>query len=289
MGHFIPGLCFAALGLGLLLLALWRFRQLTWRNRTDNNQYQRKYQEEFATLHIPEKDPWFLKWFGILCTTGTTVGSLYEIWDKDPGYDPVALTHCTLYVSYFIIGICSLYESVGRLPLDTHRVALVVACIVQSGIWYAHGTMKQLPEDGTLHILLSFINVATAAVAAYSIRYTDSVVAFLSGWALLLLQGIWIVLSGMYECCIDLHAHDIATILALLCLTILLGIVLVAVHCGPSSPSLLLKRQGQGQAKFQSHFTVLRTTDGDDDDDILIDDHANAGDTDAEVAEFFKK
>lgn len=246
MGHAIPGVCFAALGAGLLLVALWRSRQLLLRSSTGG----------FAEQHIPESDPVFLKWFGYVFMGATTVGTLYEMADKDAGYDSVALTHCTMYASYFIIGICALFESKGRLPLDTHRAALVVACTLQSLIWYAHGSMKQLPADGALHIYLSYINGANAAVVAYSMRYTDSVIAFLAGWALILLQGLWIFLSGLYECCIDLHMHDIAAYLALICLFILLTIVLVVVQYGPALSD-------QDAAKYRGNFSVLASNDED--------------------------
>lgn len=241
MGHFVPALCFGGLGLGLLLLALYRARQLPPN-------------KSFSELHIPECDPLFLRWFGLVCMGGTCVGILYEILDKDPGFDSIALTHSTLYISFFIMGVCALYESKGKLPLDTHRAALVLACIVQALIWHAHGTMKKMPEDAMLHILLSWINLANAGVVAYSMRYVDSVIAYLSGWGLLVLQGMWIFIAGLYECCIDLHMHDIATFLALLCLAIFLGVVLVAVHCGPEIAD-------QEKAQFRGNFAFLSEAD----------------------------
>jgi hypothetical protein len=221
LGHAIPGLGFAGLGLGLLLLALWRSRHVP-RGTT------------FAHHHIPEQDPVFLCWLGRICIMGTSIGMMYEIVDSDwPEFDSTALTHCALYSSYFILGICASLESQQRLPLDTHRGALVLACILQALIWQAHGSMKKLPADGALHIYLGYINGANAAVVAYSMRFTDSVMAYLAGWALLVLQGVWIFTASLYECCMDLHYHDVATILALLCLAIFLGIILAVVYCGP--------------------------------------------------------
>jgi hypothetical protein len=243
MGHFVPALCFGGLGLGLLLLALYRARQLP----PNTN-------KSFSELHIPECDPLFLRWFGWVTMAGTCVGIFYEILDKDPGYDSIALTHSTLYISFFIMGVCALYESKGKLPLDTHRAALVLACIVQSLIWHAHGTMKKMPEDAMLHILLSWINIANAAVVAYSMRYVDSVIAYLAGWALLVLQGMWIFVAGLYECCIDLHMHDIATLLALFCLAIFLAVVLVVVHYGPDISD-------QEKPQFRGNFAVLSEVD----------------------------
>ena len=116
--------------------------------------------------------------------------------------------------------------------------------------------MKQLPADGALHIYLSYINGANAATVAYSMRYTDSVIAFLAGWALLVLQGLWIFLSGLYECCIDLHMHDIAAYLALVCLFIFLTIVLVAVLYGPALSD-------QDAAHYRGNFIVLASNEDD--------------------------
>jgi hypothetical protein len=237
MGHFIPGLCYSVLGSGLLLLALYRSRQLGPHS-------------SFADAHIPENDPWFLQWFGLANIAGPVVGTIYEILDSDPGFDPVAFTHSSLYLGYFIMGICALYESKGRLPLDTHRAALVLACVVQALLWQAHGSMKKLPADGALHILLGYLNWATAAVIAYSMRYPDSVIAYLAGWAGLLVQGLWIILSGLYECCIDLSMHMVSACLAMLCLLVFLIIVVVTVHFGPSLPD-------QDIAKYRGKYTVL--------------------------------
>ena len=246
MGHAIPGVCFAGLGMFLLLVALYRARRLPPH-------------KSFVEMHVPENDPFFLLWFGRMNLVGTTVGMLYEILDKDPGFDAVALTHCTLYASYFIMGLCAIYESRGKLPVDTHRAAFVLACIVQAIIWYAHGTMKQLAADAALHIYLSYLNWIHAAVVAYSMRYTDSLIAFLTGWALLVLQGIWIFISGLYECCIDLQMHDVAGLLAILTLLIFLSIVLVFVHYGPALSD-------QDTAHYRGKFTALDTQEDDDHD-----------------------
>ena len=110
--------------------------------------------------------------------------------------------------------------------------------------------MKQLPADGALHIYLSYINGANAATVAYSMRYTDSVIAFLAGWALLLLQGVWIFVAGLYECCIDLKMHDVATYLALQCLAIFLGIVLTIGHFGPELSE-------QDKAQFRGNYVSV--------------------------------
>jgi len=242
MGHFIPGIAYMGLGLGLLWLALYRSRQL------------RVGGASFAEMHIPERNPVFLKWFGILNMTVPALGMIYECLDKDPGWDSIAMTHCTLYMSYFIMGLCALYEAKGRLTCDTHRAALVLACLLQALIWNAHGSMKQLPADGALHLLLGYINGVTAGVMAYSIRYTDSVFAYIAGWGLLVVQGIWIIISGLYECCINLQHHDVVTLLALVCLATFLGIVLVVIHFGPNLPETTTK----------GTFRVLTSTDTDD-------------------------
>jgi hypothetical protein len=61
---------------------------------------------------------------------------------------------------------------------------------------------------------------------------------------------MWIFVAGLYECCIDLHMHDIATLLALFCLTIFLAVVVVVGHYGPAISD-------QEKAQFRGSFAVL--------------------------------
>jgi hypothetical protein len=161
------------------------------------------------------------------------------------------LAHETMYFSFFLVGLCAFLESKGKLPLDTHRAALVVAFIASYLMWYSHGTMKVLMADKELHILLSYINLSNAAVTAYSMRFTDSAIAFIASYALLFLQGMWILTAGFYECCYDLPMHEIATYLAAQCLIVTLGVIVAVSVWGPGISE-------QDDPSYRSNFSPLK-------------------------------
>ena len=175
------------------------------------------------------------------------------------GFMFAQLAHETLYFSYFIVGLCGVLESKGKLPLDSHRAAMVVALIASYLMWHSHGSMKQLMADQELHILLSYINLSNAAVIAYSMRFTDSAIAFIAGYALCFLQGMWLLTAGFYECCYDLPMHEIATYLAVQCLLVTLAIAVAVAFWGPGASE-------QDDLSYRNKFSPLEnmTDDGDE-------------------------
>jgi hypothetical protein len=241
MGHLIAAVFFMGLSLCLLLLMLKRARSVPQG-------------QTFTGLHIPERCPMILSQFGILLMVGTGIGIFFEAYGGvlafgKPFYQ---LSHETTYFSFFLVGLCAFMESRGRLPLDSHRGAMVVAFISSYLMWHSHGTMKLLMADQELHILLSYINLSNAAVVAYSMRFTDSAIAYVSSYALMFLQGAWILTAGFYECCYDFPMHAIATYLALQCSILALAVILAVGFCGPSASE-------QDDPSYRSSFSPLKT------------------------------
>jgi hypothetical protein len=195
-----------------------------------------------------------LRQFGIFLMVATGIGIVVEVTGGviTFGQPFNQLSHETLYFSFLLVGLCGLMESKGRLPLDTHRGAMVVAFISSYLMWHSHGTMKILMADQEIHILLSYINLSSAAVVAYSMRFTDSAIAYVSSYALMFLQGTWILTAGFYECCYDFPMHAIATYLALQCSMVALAVILAVGYCGPSASE-------QDDPSYRSNFSPLKT------------------------------
>lgn len=240
MGHFIPAVFFLVFSLGFLLLMLKRARSVPPG-------------QTFTGLYIPERCPVILRRVGIIMMVGTGIGLILEVSGGvlDKGNPFFQLAHETLYFSFFLVGLCGFLESKGRLPLDTHRAAMVVAFIASYLMWHSHGTMKLLMADQELHILLSYINLSNAAVVAYSMRFTDSAIAFVASYALVFLQGMWVLTAGFYECCYDLPMHEIATYLALQCVIVTLGVILAVGVWGPGASE-------QDDPSYRSNFSPLK-------------------------------
>ena len=139
-------------------------------------------------------------------------------------------------------------------------MAAVVCLITSYLVWYLHDTMKKLPTDQTIHILLSYINLVNAIVVMYSMRFTDSVLAYISNWMLIMLQAFWLLLAGTYECYVDLPMHEIATYLAVLSLLVVLAVTVVYACFGPASAK-------HDNLEFQGDFAPLKTANDTDDND----------------------
>jgi len=179
-------------------------------------------------------------------------------------------SHQVLYFSFWSVALTAIYESKGRLPPDAIRVAAVLAFVSSYLMWHSHGEMKDLMADRELHILLAHVNLANAAIMAYSMRFNDSIVAYVAGCALLMAQAIWHLVVGLHESLIDLRMHDIAAHLGGLIVLMFVVIVSVHVHCVVGSVELT----DQDDIEFRQSFSPLKTTttagtleDEDDEDD----------------------
>ena len=156
------------------------------------------------------------------------------------------------------MGLSAWLEAKGKVPLDSHRGVAVVALLTSAIMWHTHGTMKLLMTDQLMHILLSYVNLANAAVVAYSMRFTDSAIAFIAGYALLVLQGMWLWTAAFYECCYDLPMHEIATYLSVQTLILTFCILIAVAIWGPDASE-------QDDPSYRKNFSMLKEMDDDTD------------------------
>ena len=180
------------------------------------------------------------------------------------------LSHEVLYFGFFAVALTAIYESKGKLPPDTVRVAAVLAFLGSYLMWYSHGQMKELMVDKELHILLAYINLANAAIMAYSIRFNDSTVAYVAGYALIMIQAIWLLLAGLYECRIELNMHDIAAYLSGLMVLMFVVIVSVYAQCVVEPVDEMTE---QYDSDFRQSFAPLKTTTLTNNGDALEDEY----------------
>ncbi|CAB9498518.1 expressed unknown protein [Seminavis robusta] len=252
VGHAIPASFFLGFSVFILLLSLKRARALG--------------QQSFSQVHIPECNPLVLGRLGIGGMIVTVIGITEEMSSAYLAFgNPLQqLAHLTLYFSFFLVCLCAFLETKGRLPPDTHRAALIMAFVSSYLMWHSHGTMKKLMADQIMHILLSYINLSNAAIVAYSMRFTDSTMAFIGGYALLVLQSFWLFTAGLYESCFNLPMHEIATYLAVESLLVFMVIVVVFAMFGP-------EQSMQDNPSYRGDFAPLRVRDDDPDDHELYD------------------
>ncbi|CAB9498517.1 expressed unknown protein [Seminavis robusta] len=248
LGHAIPASFFLGFSVFILLLSLKRARALG--------------QQSFSQVHIPERDPLVLRRVGIGGMIVTVIGLIVEMSGSYAAFgNPFGqLAHETLYFSFFLVSLCAFLETKGRLPPDTHRAALIMAFVSSYLMWHSHGTMKKLMADQIMHILLSYINLSNAAIVAYSMRFTDSTMAYIGGYAMLVLQSFWLFTAGLYESCFNLPMHEIATYLAVESLLVFMVIVVVFAMFGP-------EQSLQDNPSYRGNFAPLKLHGDDDHDD----------------------
>lgn len=221
--HLIPGSLQMIAGGSMLLVCLKRSRKLPPG-------------KSFAELHIPESDPSIIMPMSWMVMSVTLFAILMEgvgAW-RNLG-DPFAqLPHQVLYFSFFFSGIIAQLEVKRRLPMDSHRAGLSVAFLISFLLLRAHTKMKPLAVDRELHSYLSYISLLTSIVIAYSMRCTDSVLAYIASFSLVLLMGLFTITIGFYEWgtgdggyVLDIPLHSVVTYftleIALVGMTVTLG------------------------------------------------------------------
>lgn len=179
MGHFIPAsffLCFGAFLLGLTMHRAVR-----------------------GTVMIPEQNQRVLFLIGITLMVCTTCGLLGEavggyLVMGNPFFQSA---HETLYFLFFFAGMCTLLESYGALPPDSSRCGVAVALLGEYILWHEHALMKSNMVDQRIHIILANISLSNSAIMAWSVHQgSRSLLAYVLGFALLVLQGFWLLTSA---------------------------------------------------------------------------------------------
>lgn len=255
-GHAIPATVFFTGGAIFLIAALRRARNL-------------KAGESFAKKHIPEKSTEllgklsrFLMPFLALGMAMETGGGWYA-----KGNPFFQLAHTTIYFSYFLVALCANLETKRKLPPDSFRVMMVVGLVGEYVIWNSHAAMKKEMSDALMHRLLAYMCLLNAAVTAYSIKFTDSIFAYVASWGLRCLQGSWLMTAGVYEGYIDIKMHYVSSLLSLEASFICLIIMLSWAYFGPEPLP-------QDDPEFRREFSPLNSKE---DDDIEVNGHAMKG------------
>jgi hypothetical protein len=227
-GHFIPAAFFV--GFGLFLLGLTARRALAG-----------------AAVPIPEDDPRVLRGIGWTLAGCTLAGFLVEaiggyvakrnLWFQS--------AHECLYALYFLAGTCALLESRALLPPDSSRCGVVTALVGEYILWHEHALMKTNMIDQRIHIILANLSLLNASVMAWSVyRGSESVVAYVVGFALLVLQGLWLLTAAFNIGINQVHSktggflthHNVGVIFCVQILAVAFGLVLGAAFVRSRAP-----------------------------------------------------
>ena len=193
-GHIAPGIVFCAFGLYGLLKTLKLTRELP-PGKT------------FCQVYLPYKNQKELKIIGQAMMAVTVAGMLYHA--AGEGIDANLGLHICLYFTYFMIGLSCFLESQCRLPPDSTRICLAIACSLAGLLWSAHALMMNMPIHRAVHLCEGYINFATAFAFGGSVAFKSSMVLHLACWALLMLQGFWLLTISAYLWFWDIPRHMI--------------------------------------------------------------------------------
>lgn len=229
-GHFIPAAFFA--GFGLFLLGLTARRALNAAGAGGSGGG-----ESAFVVPIPEDDPRVLRGIGWTLAGCTLAGFLVEaiggylakrnLWFQS--------AHECLYALYFFAGTCALLESKNLLPPDSSRCGVVTALIGEYILWHEHALMKTNMVDQRIHIILANLSLFNALVMAWSVyRGPESMVTYVLGFALLVLQGLWLLTAAFNIGINQVHSktggflthHNVGVIFCVEILAVAFGLVL---------------------------------------------------------------
>jgi hypothetical protein len=220
-GHIAPATIFIAYGTFALIKTLQLTKQLP-PGRT------------FTEVHIPFQDTDTIRRIGLSVMTLTAAGVLYH--SLGEGIDTSIRLHMVLYAGFFMVGLIAVLESKQRLMPDSARMALAVSLFLASCVWSAHGYHMHNQVGQNIHVYLGYLNLADAIAFSYSVMRTDSIVAHIMSWALMVLQGIWLYVIALYLCCIELTEQNVEANLCFI--TILLTIVIAVVIAAADLPQV---------------------------------------------------
>ena len=246
VGHIVPGAPFLVAG---LIMLLWSIRQNLKPGQT--------FVDKFSQFRLFPRLALTVMGASAFAFSTETISMLVQ-----SGYYP--WDHLVFACSFFIVGITMKWEHQGRLPVDTYRSSLVVSLVLQAFMMWGHAAHKPSPQDILFHSIWGYIDQAAVVVIALSVRNPESAVLWVTGWALLLLQGIWVITIGFYQCCFDIEHHNISMLLSLECLIILLSILAAVAYCGPERAQNTSSRR---------EFELL--TESADDEDELEEEKGN--------------
>lgn len=236
-GHAIPASFFFGFGCFFLGLTFKRCRELVQSSATSSSGGGGP--KSFCDVHVPERNTILLSWTSIILMVGTALGMFYEALG---GYfDGIGLfhqlAHQALYLCFFFVGAVTWLEARGSLPPDSSRVALSFAFFLQYILWNEHGLMKEDRSDARVHLLQAQVNLVASIAFGYSVYNPKSLLAYVSGWALMTLNALWMFTAGLSVCCVDLMLHTVGAALALEALFIAAVLIVGAALCSGPRPA----------------------------------------------------
>lgn len=248
-GHAIPATFFTGFGSFFLALTLKRCREL---NSTGDR-------HTFCDVHVPEANVLVLNRTGVLLMIFTAIGMGYEAFGGM--YDGVGffhqLAHQALYLCFFFVGAVAYLEAHKRLVPDASRAALSLAFLMQYVLWNEHGLMKNDPGDARVHILQAQVNLCAAIAFGYSVYNTKSMLAHLSGWSLMVLNGLWMLTAGLNVCCVDLMRHTVGAALSLEALLVTAIVTVASAFCARNEERLHAAQQGEQVGSNEKASLIL--------------------------------
>ena len=161
--------------------------------------------------------------------------------------------HQTLYISFSFVGFVAVLESSHRLPIDSSRMALSLAFLVEYLLWNGHAIMQEGVES-RIHFLLSQVCLLSSVVFAFSVYRPTSAMAYIVGWATLVLQGMWLFTAGVHAAFVKMEMH---MLVVFLCLQILL---LAFVITAGAAFSGQYYKSAQSHTRSQKEYEGIQST-----------------------------
>ena len=97
---------------------------------------------------------------------------------------------------YFMVGPVMWLESHRRLPADSWRVMLGLSSVLVTFFWESHASLK-LGADATIHSYMGVITFACAVTTVYSVTHPENLFSYMTMFACLMLNGMWLFTSAM--------------------------------------------------------------------------------------------
>jgi hypothetical protein len=218
IGHILASSFFLAVGVGYLLLDLRRTRNL-------------RPGQFFCDRHVPERDPNVLRVLGIVMGFAAVVGSISEGMGGVVTFQDFffQLLHETLYLAFGFAGLVTYLESKRRVPMDSNRVSMAIALLLNYLMMSSHSAMKTGSIDGSLHSMEAKLCLVNALMHMYSVGNPKSLFAFLLCHVLHVMIGVWMTTLGFYVCCFDIPLHWVETVFSLQLLLLFTLILAIAV------------------------------------------------------------
>jgi hypothetical protein len=259
IGHFIPAMCFLGLGLFFLLLSLSRARRLSPG-------------ESFTQNHVPEQDRKLLKTMAWVAVCLTCIGLLVE--GGGTCTDPSVLQrtgysfcffenagHQMLYLSYGGIAPFLFLEAAHKLPLDTSRIYLALALLLNHILWREHAIMKSDMLDQRVHVLMAQLCLVHASIMLASVCKPTNLILYIAGWGLFVLQATWLLTLGVNAGMTKLDMHKAAPLFCFQVVAVTLTILVLGAGFGAPASNT-----SNTNTYEKVHLTTNDDKDDDDDD-----------------------